>query len=182
MKLNAEDLKKFIREVVREVVKETIAEELSERYIRGLVKEASSRNDRSDLEIRLDDDGEARDRTPHALPNSDAGIYQKHPTKKESIFRRPPPPPLPPVLAKDELSSIFFEGTRPIDEIEAEHDEGVPLETPQMEELTAKWKHLVEGSNSRAAEKTPMKHDPAAVEARLKARREALEVPVNARR
>lgn len=113
-RFKATDLKEMIRALVRqeikEVVTETINEVLSDRYLKAIVEKKVGKLEER-LEARLDalqeqripiqgDDPEPEE-TPEVLDNDQEGIYTKSPLKKEDVER-------------NEMLSLFFEGTEPI--------------------------------------------------------------------
>ena len=175
------DLKEMIRSLVREelegVLKSTINELLSERYLKQLA-EASSRPRGVSQNLPIQGDEDEEEVSPKVLSNSILGIGQKNPIfKKEPSSKR--------VVQhnennqRDEMLSLFFEGTRPLSETEREIDEGVPLPLEQkpIEDMANKWKYLVEAADQAAESRRPMKvtRSVEAEEARLKMVREQLE-------
>jgi hypothetical protein len=78
---------------------------------------------------------------------------------------------------------MFFEGTQPIAERDAQAEEGIPLpidEVPELAEQAHEWTRVLNEANRRAEEKKPiqMQKDPAEEEARIKRMREALDAKV----
>jgi hypothetical protein len=196
VRFKASDLKEIVREVVREEIREvvvkTINEVLSERYLRDIVREAVGQKRRGGLEETLmGQTREPPENTPEALDNQDDGIYHVHPVKKESkvpVRQTPRPPSLTKEQIRKQVMGddfdMLFEGTKPLDEVEQEYAEGVHLpQSPAMEEMANKWKKLVEGSEQKQLQSRPMTSevDLEAAEARLKRKREALEIPVRGR-
>lgn len=167
------DLQSMIRSIVRqemnEVVKSAINEVLSERYLKQLAESAVGHNRPrgvSNLMIQGDEDEE--EVQPEILGNRNAedGIYVQHPIKKEGIDR-------------NDMLSLFFENTKPINEVEAEAEEGIPLALDEkpVAEMASKWRRLVEGANALDESRRPMSMPKNAEmeEARLKMLRESLE-------
>ena len=185
----ADHLKAMIREVVRQEIKEVvsgvIAEVLSERYLRHLA-EATVRNAPrgvSDLHIQGDDEHE--EETPEPLANTILGVGQKHPmfhkdSSKTKVQQHESVRRLRTAEQPEDMMSLFFEGTRPLKEIEEEHEEGVSLEkvAPVTESAAepnvAVWGEIAQAMDRVAANKKPMV-DPVAEENRIKKMREALD-------
>lgn len=144
-RFKAEQLKEMIRVLVREeirsVVKETINEVLSERYLQKLAEVAASRPRGVGRTMHIADGDDQEDEgTPEILRNDSDGIYTKHPMKHSDGLEDDEPEQLAPVsfvpegMERNEMISLMFEGTRPINEIDAEvgvvegqEDEGVPV-------------------------------------------------------
>ena len=129
------DLKEMIRLIVREemtgVVKEAINEVLSERYLKQLA-EASvrPRGVGPTLHIADGDDNDVEE-APVMLRNDHEGIYYRHPSKHDDEPEEEQElssPPMAENIARDEMLSLFFEGTKPLKEVEASVEEGIPLE------------------------------------------------------
>ena len=132
----ADHLKEMIRGVVRQEIKEVvtnvIAEVLSERYLRQLVEGAASRPRGVGRTLHIaDGDDQDDEGTPEILPNPTHGIYRKHPMKHSDSLEDDDDEPqttIPEGKQRDEMLSLFFEGTKPLKMIEEQVEEGVPLE------------------------------------------------------
>jgi len=181
----ASHLKEMIRQVVREeikgVVSEVIAEVLSERYLRRLAESVVTAAPRGVSDLHIQGDEEHEEETPEVLANSILGVGQRHPMfhkdssktkvrQHEGKRLRTPEQP-------DDMMSRFFEGTRPLKEIEEDHAEGVPLPSSEEgQEVVSRWGEVAAAANRLAEEKKPVKvTDLAAEEARLKQIRESLD-------
>jgi hypothetical protein len=147
-RFTSNDLKEMIRQLVREEVKdvvlETVNHVLAERYLRRLAESAVSAAPRGTnrLPIQGDDRVEGDDEAPQVLANTILGVGEEDPVFKkvpkddgvrqhEEGYRREADP-----------SSIFFEGTVPITErdaqagYEADLYEGLPEEDRRAAMLT----------------------------------------------
>jgi hypothetical protein len=184
MRMKGTDLKEMIRAIVHEemrtVVTEVINEVMTERYMKKVVAEALNEQrapSRAPLALRdLEEDISTQDDeeddlpAPHRLANTTKGVYDRHPIKKEVREQ----------VARDPRMSMFFEGTKPLDEVEEKYAEGVPLAKPGVvEEAAERWKKVLQATDERAAASRPVSvQDPELIEKRLAARRAALEIPV----
>lgn len=137
-RFKADQLKEMIRLLVREeltgAVKAAINEILSERYLRQIAEVAASRPRGVGRTMHIADGDDNDDEgTPEILANTTAGIYNKHPMKHddhldddEPELAGPSITTIPEGLERDDMMAKFFEGTRPINEIDA--DAGVSFE------------------------------------------------------
>jgi hypothetical protein len=186
----ADHLKEMIRSVVRQEIKEVvtnvIAEVLSERYLKQLVEVNASRPRGVGRTMHIaDGDDQDDEGTPEVLPNPTQGIYRKHPMKhSDSLEDDEPQTTMPEGKQRDEMLSLFFEGTKPLKQIEEQVQEGIPLEKIADEPsdgrrpLTEVWATLA------GVKKQPSASPPADAselekreELRLKRLRESLERP-----
>ena len=181
-RFKANDLQEMIRRIVREemgsVVKEAINEILSERYLKKLAESAAGHNrPRGVSNLAIQGDADPEDETPEVLSNDILGVGQQNPVFKKG-------PSSKHVRQhnegddRDEMLSLFFEGTRPINEAEAEHEEGIPLPIDEkpVAEMAKKWRHLITEADKAAETRRPMKsNNIEAEEARLKMLRESLD-------
>lgn len=200
-RFKANDLQAMIRSIVREemvdVVKGAINEVLSERYLKQLA-EASvrPRGVGPTLHIADGDDNDVEE-APTILSNPTRGIYNKHPMKHDDELddddENCEPELTTENVERNEMLSMFFQDTKPLNEVEARQDEGIPLERiipegaafPQRKttqgakrpiaevwrELAGVKKDVAPAANMEALEKRE--------EMRLKMLRESLDRPVN---
>ena len=131
-RFKAEQLKEMIRVLVREeikdVVKATINEVLSERYLKELAEVAASRPRGVSRTLHIADGDDAEEEgVPQILANTTRGIYGRHPIKHsdsidddEAGQEGPKVTTIPEGHERDEFMSLFFEGTKPINEMERE--------------------------------------------------------------
>ncbi len=180
-RFKATDLKEMIRTLVREEIREvvvaTINEVLTERYLRKLAESAVSARPRgvSDLDIQGDDE-EPDEETPGPLSNSILGVGQDDP-----VFKKVPKDDavhqFHEGMDRNQMLSLFFQGTRPLKEIEANAPTAEELETPRMpKELSEQadvWNKMVKGMEKIAEGKRPVVSQEAE-EARIKKMREEL--------
>jgi hypothetical protein len=188
-KYKADHLIEMIRGVVREEVKsqvkglvaETISEVLSERYLRKLIETNVGARPRGvSMSFPIQGDDEPDEDVPEALDNNIQAPGQPNPRfqkmpKNRSVQQ------FHEETKRNEMLSLFFEGTQPLDQQEAKVAEGVPLE--QIAEATdsegpAKWAELFKDAERLAETKRPIQKDPAAEEARLARLRAQLDVKV----
>lgn len=181
-RFKASDLHEMIRRIVRQemgsVMKEAINEALSDRFLKHLAENAVGARPRgvSDLSI-MGDEEQKDEETPHPLRNTILGVGQEDP-----VFKKTPKPDhvRQPHEGKnrDEMLSLFFEGTRPLAEREREsptEDElNVPALPKPMAEQADIWKRMVQGMDRVAENKRPMS-SPESEEARIKKMREELD-------
>lgn len=137
-RFKAEQLKEMIRVLVREeltgAVKSAINEILSERYLKQIAEVAASRPRGVGRTLHIADGDDNYDEgTPEILANTTQGIYGKHPMKHDDRLEDDEPEEQGPTLTtipegieRDDMMAKFFEGTRPINEIDA--DAGVSFE------------------------------------------------------
>ena len=197
-KFKADQLHEMIRSIVRqeideavikrmnEVVVKTINEVLSERYLKQLAENiARPRGVGPTLHIADGDDNE-EEGVPPIGPQNFGGrdIYGKHPMKRDDeIDEQAEEPELRAEnIDRNDMLSLFFEGTRPLEEVE--ESDGVPLEKimPQArgekKQITEVWRTLAgvkpEAPPARSTDKEALE---AREEMRLKMLRESLERP-----
>jgi hypothetical protein len=199
-RFKATDLKEMIRSIVREemltVTKQAINEVLSERYLKQLAEVAASRPRGVGRTMHIaDGDDQEVEEAPHPLDNPTQGIYTRHPSKHDDgvddeddqNFERSTPRLTPEGRERNEMLSLFFEGTKPLKEIEERVEEGIPLERmqpPPMPQnggrrpMNEVWKELA-GVGKSAPKQASL--DKAELEKReemrLKMLRESLEKP-----
>lgn len=179
----ADHLKEMIRQVVREeirgVIAQTINEVFAERYLRRIIESAAAARPRGVSNLHIQGDDEPGDEeVPRTLANTILGVGQENP-----VFKKVPKDDGVRQFnegkdERNEMLSLFFEGTKPIPEDDGEGlPEGVaiPVEKPEVKALTEVWTALATGMEADAARKKPQV-DPAAEEARLKKLRESLDV------
>lgn len=157
-RFKASDLKDMIRLVVREemydVTKMVINEVLSERYLKQLVETSRPRGV-SNLAIQGDETEE--EVKPEVLDNDIFGVGQENPVfkkvPKEDHVRQ-----YEEGEERNEMLSLFFEGTRPLDQVESVMEEGVPLSLDKkpVADMADRWKTLVDGANRIAESRRPM--------------------------
>jgi hypothetical protein len=188
-KYKADHLIEMIRGVVREEVKlqvkglvaETISEVLSERYLRKLIEtNAGARPRGVSMSFPIQGDDEPDEDVPEALDNNIQAPGQPNPRFQKTPKNRSVQQ-FHEETKRNEMLSLFFEGTQPLDKQEARVAEGVPLE--QIAEATdgegpAKWAELFKDAERLAETKRPIQKDPAAEEARLARLRAQLDVKV----
>lgn len=130
----ADHLKAMIREVVRqeirEVVSGVIAEVLSERYLKQIAESAARPRGVGPTMHIADGDDHVEEDTPEVLRNRTKGIYKSHPMKHDDSIDEEEEvgTTMPEGKTRNEMLSLFFEGTKPLKEIEAREEEGVQLE------------------------------------------------------
>lgn len=188
-RFKANDLQEMIRALVRQEMKENLAEMInevfSERYLRKIVETANGAKPRgvNNLAIQGDDEEEDEE-VPHTLQNSILGVGQENP-----VFKKTPKPdhvrqhgddePLDEDTQRNEMLSLFFEGTKPIKAQEEKADEGIPLdmENPVIAEQADRWKDMLKAADQLSEQRKPIQQakDPAAEEARIKRMREQLD-------
>jgi hypothetical protein len=175
-RFKATDLKDMIRVLVREELENSIRsvvnEIFSERYLQQLMNEAvGNRTLSSGLSVR----------------DLNEGVE----IEEEPMIPRPKvrPTPRPPQMTRENLREKFrrevfgderdelFEGVSPINEVEQQEAEGIPLDALPIEDLSSKWKKLSEGLEQKARDSSPMRQTPQAIERELEAKRRALDVP-----
>jgi lysyl-tRNA synthetase class I len=178
MRYKADHFKAMIREVVRdeirEVVAQTIAEVLSERYLRKLVEGNATAQPRgvSDLDIEGDEPEPEDDESPGPLANSILGVGQTHrmfhkDSKKHAVKQHEGRS-----TGNPDITSLFFEGTRPLKETEEDASEGVPVK----EDESSRWGEVLKEAERLSESKKPMRTvDPSMEEARIKRMREELD-------
>lgn len=179
-RFKAEQLTEMIRTLVRaeikEVVTQTINEVLSERYLKRLAESVVSSRPRgvADLDIQGDDE-EPDEETPHALENNILAPGEENP-----VFKKVPDDDhvrqVDEGEKRNEMLSLFFEGTRPLKEIEANAPTAEELASrlpKALQEQTDVWKRMVKGMEESAERKRPIVTQEAE-EARLKRLRESL--------
>lgn len=182
-RFKAADLKEVIREVVRqeirEVVVQTINEVLSERYLRGLAESAYGARPRGVATLDVQDGDEEPDEdVPGALSNDILGVGQRNPVyKKESEGRGVRQHRKSEGVDRNAMLNLFFEGTRPLDEIEAQADEGVLIDVvdPDAARTVSKWKETADAAAQLAEQRREMRLNPEAEMARIKKMREELD-------
>jgi hypothetical protein len=181
----ADHLKEMIRGVVREeirgVVANVIAEVLSERYLKQLVESAAPRV--NTLSIQGEEPDDEDDNIPHALSNNVLGVGQENP-----VFKKTPKQDHVRQFGegdeRNDMLSLFFEGTKPIKYEVSDSDVlpdevPIPMDKPEVKQLTETWVALAQGIDSKVAEKRGMNQkDPEAEAARIKKMREALDAKV----
>jgi len=200
-RFKATDLKDMIRSIVKEemlsVSKQAINEVLSERYLKQLAEVAASRprGVGRTMHIADGDDQDVED-APQVLDNPTQGIYSRHPSKhSDSIddddgqdFERSSPRLSPEGKDRNEMLSLFFEGTKPLKEIEDRIEEGIPLEKIEAKNtgrrpMNEVWKELAGVGTKTAAKMAPPRFNDNEEELikreenRLKMLRESLERP-----
>lgn len=208
-KYNASQMRELIREVVRSeiksVVAETISEVLSDRYLRHLAESAAAAQPRGVANLHIQgDDEEPDEEVPHALENSILGVGEEN-----LVFKKEPKDDGVQQFhegeKRNEMLSLFFEGTRPINELERDagyaaaaddDEEGVTVPgmppapppparpaAPARRPMTEVWQTLAgvkPTGDKPAAQAAPLSPEAREQfeEARLKRLREQLEVPV----
>lgn len=205
-KFKADQLHEIIRAIVRqeineavvqkmnEVVVKTINEVLSERYLTKLAENVASRPRGVGRTMHIaDGDDHDEEGTPQPMRNDDRGIYHVHPSKHDDEVEDDDagePQLQAEDLERNEMLSLFFEGTKPLQEVEAQVEEGVPLEritemrrdNDGRQPIQEVWKTLAGVKKPAQAQQTSRPVDTAALEAREEARlkqlRESLETPV----
>lgn len=186
MRFKTDEFRQLVKEIVRseikEVVTQAIAEVLSERYLRKLVSEsAAAARPRgvSSLPIMGDDEPEEQP-VPQPLENSILGVGQEDP-----VFKKVPSDKrvrqANESTERNEMLGLFFEGTKPLRDVEASVEEGLPLpvNNPEVAEAATRWRTLLEEADKRTEMKRQAQPvDPSYEEERLKRKREQLEVKV----
>lgn len=190
-KMNSAQLGEMIRLIVkqeiRETVMSTINEVLSERYLRQLAESAASRPRGVGRTMHIaDGDDNDEEGTPSIMRNNDRGIYAKHPSIHEDKPEEDSPnaPELSEDHERNEMLSMFFEGTKPLTQVEEQADEGIPLEVLNEKfNIAARaktdvrhFKDLFDGANAKSVGLRIQK-DPVAEERRIAALRESLDRP-----
>ena len=208
-RFKATDLKEMIRSIVKEemlsVTKQAINEILSERYLKQLAEIAASRprGTGRTLHVADGDDNDVED-TPVVLGNSTKGIYSRHPSKHDDDpedddqnFDRSAPRLTPEGKERNEMLSLFFEGTKPLPnsgpDTEAASFEELGIELPSeaapppmpkqtagRRPITEVWKELAGVDKAKAPAPVASQADlEKREETRLKMLRESLERPVS---
>ena len=179
-RFKATDLKEMIRLLVREemrgVIKETIDEVLSERYLRQLAETAMPRKD-----VKVQEE-----ETPQVLANVSA-----MPQNRDEEYRVAPDNlrniGMSENDTRNEMLSLFFEGTKPLNESEMqapEIEEGVKIEalvkkSPGKKSMTEVWRQLAGVNKQTQSAPANAEALEAREEKRLKMLRESLERQVN---
>lgn len=192
-RFKATDLKEMIRSIVKEemlaVTKQAINEVLSERYLKQLAETASSRPRGVGRTMHIaDGDDQEVEEAPHPLDNPTQGIYQRHAIKHDDEIDEDVAPArslTPEGRERNEMLSLFFEGTKPLQEIEDRQEEGIPLEKIEAKNtgrrpMNEVWKELAGVGTKTAAKMTPAADTSdleRREEMRLKMLRESLERP-----
>lgn len=171
------DLKEMIRSLVRqeikEVVAETINEVLSERYLRQLAESAVNRPRGVGDTMHIQGDDAIEEPPPHPLANSREWPFEKHPMKKDDKVDEEYEP-------STDLDQLFFEGTKPLNEVEKDAPPAEEIETrlpKQLQEQTKVWTALAglkKNQTSGPSAEDKVKYE----EARIKRMREQLETKV----
>ncbi len=162
-RFKAEQLKEMIRTLVREEIREvvvaTINEVLTERYLRKLAESVVSARPRgvSDLDI-MGDEEEPDEETPGPLSNSILAPGQENPrfkkVPKDDGVRQ-----FHEGMDRNSMISLFFEGTKPLKESEAnaptaeELEASVGLPSREMKETIGVWNRLDEGMTQAALQR-----------------------------
>jgi hypothetical protein len=208
-RFKAEQLKELIRILVREeltgAVKQAINEILSDRYLQQIAEAAASRPRGVGRTMHIaDGDDNYEEGTPEILSNTTMGIYNKHPMKHDDRLEDDEPELVGPSISTipegidpNDMRSLFFEGTRPINEIDADagvvfnleegDDEGVPVpqvarsapsrapapsRTPARRPLNEVWSELAgvkkEASRAEIRPGSPLPVDPQVEAERMK--------------
>ncbi len=145
-RFKVEELREMIRALVRSEIKsvvvETINEVLSERYLKRLAEAAASRPRGVGPTMHIaDGDDHEEEEAPRVLSNPTRGVYGKHPMKHDDQLEDDEPQQhlttIPEGVERDDMMSMFFEGTKPLAEIEAKAEEGVPLPIEREERRAA---------------------------------------------
>lgn len=181
----AEHLQEMIRKVVRSeikgVVADVIAEVLSERYLKQLAESTAAANaprGANRLPVVGDDTSDEDNEVPLTLANTILGVGQDNP----AYVKEPKGSRVKQFVKEDvnrnEMLSLFFEGTRPLKEVESKVEEGIQLPDPESSPELARWAELAKAADSLAEAKKPIAKNVEAEEARIKRMREQLEVKV----
>lgn len=113
-RVKAVDLQEMIRSIVRqeikEVVSQTINEVLSERYLKKLAESVAVARPRGVASLEQMGEDAIEESPPRALGQSDEWPYRRHPMKHDDEIDE---------ARVGDLQSLMFEGTIPIDQIEA---------------------------------------------------------------
>ena len=188
VKFDGNALKGMIRSIVREemsvVVKEAINEVLSDRYLKQLAEVAASRPRGVGRTMHIADGDDQEDEgTPEILKNVTQGIYQKHPSVHDDGIDESSEEDSGELttenFSRNDMLGMFFEGTKPLNESEESHEEGIPhaLIEKKIGVDVSRFGDILKATEKRAAKKAPMTRDPETEAARLKALRESLDRP-----
>jgi hypothetical protein len=127
-RFKAADLKEMIRTIVRQEIKEVVAqtvnEILAERYLRQLAENvAAVARPRGVASLEQMGDDAIEEPPPHPLANSREWPFEKHPSKHDDSIDDPNNDDKDYDVdyrkKGDDPMSIFFEGTKPLSEIES---------------------------------------------------------------
>jgi hypothetical protein len=170
-----EMIRTIVRQEIREVVSTTINEVLSERYLKEVARRVSEAatisRPRGVASLEIMGDDAVEEEPPEPLDNDSKWPFEQHPIKKEQLVRE----------SRDPME-MFFEGTRPLADLEKEADDAVVVKTdraiatPEGQNTVEVWRKLAEGMDRKAVQARPMQVSPEEQLRRLEEKRRALEV------
>jgi hypothetical protein len=176
-RFKANDLKEMIRTIVkqeiRQVVVETINEVLSDRYLRRLAETVAVSRPRGVASLEQMGEPALEEDPPRALEQEDEWPYRKHPLKHDDEIDESSDPMV-----------MFFEGTKPLDQVEKEKEALVEQKTnralasPEGQNVMAIWKKIADRVDKKAHTQAEMRLSPEKQMKALEERRKKLEIKV----